>query len=71
VVVFVAVSRVLSTFADGGQTGPLMIVLQPFDVSADRGRAGLDAAVIGLDVGRPRAREGGLAVVVLLAGSSK
>jgi hypothetical protein len=26
-----------------------MIILQPFDVGADRGRAGLDAAVIALD----------------------
>src|ERR1700733_1183140 len=43
---------------DGGQTGPLMIVLQPFDVGADCGRAGLDAAMISLDVRRGR---GGLA----------
>jgi hypothetical protein len=36
----------------------LMIVLQPFDVGADRGRAGLDATVIGVDV---RLGRGGLA----------
>ena len=35
--------------ADGGQTGPLMLFDQPFDIRRDRGRAGLDAAVAGID----------------------
>jgi hypothetical protein len=35
-----------------------MVVLQPFDVGADRGGAGLDATVIGVDVWLGR---GGLA----------
>ena len=35
-----------------------MIILQPFDVGADRGRAGFDAAVISLNV---RLGGGGLA----------
>ncbi len=35
--------------ADSGQAGPLMVFDQPRDVSRDRGGAGFDAAMIGLD----------------------
>jgi hypothetical protein len=35
--------------AHGGRAGPLIVSLQPSDSSRDRGRAGLDAAVISID----------------------
>lgn len=38
-------------FSDGGQTGPIMVVLQPTDIGGDHGHAGFDAAVIPLDDG--------------------
>ena len=49
--------------ADSGQAGPLMVFDQPRDVGGDRGGAGFDAAMIGLDdrLGGDR----------LLAGSSR
>ena len=35
--------------ADSGQARPMMVFVQPRDVGRDRGRAGFDAAMIGLD----------------------
>src|SRR5208337_2610319 len=35
--------------ADSGQARPMMVFDQPRDVGRDRGRAGFDAAMIGLD----------------------
>lgn len=35
------------TFAEGDQTGPVAALLQPFDLSADRGSAGFDATMVG------------------------
>ena len=34
---------------DGGEAGPMMGLLQPADLGRDQGRAGFDAAVIGIN----------------------
>lgn len=41
------VSRVRMTFPEGDQTGPVAALLQPFDLSADKGLAGFDATMVG------------------------
>ena len=53
-------------FANSRQPGPLMTLLQPFDVGADCGRAGFDAAVITLD---KRLGGGGLAGGIIEIGT--
>jgi hypothetical protein len=42
--------------ADGGEAGPVVVLLQPVDVSRQRRRARFDASVIGIDGLRARRR---------------